>query len=124
MPKCDFNRVAMQSCWGHTSVFVFCKFALYSEGTSLWENLNFFLEKALLSLIVHFKGTFTYFYHRCIHDSQIFNILQLLLVICISSYICTSCVHNLSCFFSFSIIEYDPDKLSFHHLEYSTLKGL
>ena len=61
MPKCDFNRVTMQFCWGHNSAWVFCEFALYFQGTSLWENLHLFFAKALLSLIVHFKGTFTYF---------------------------------------------------------------
>ena len=34
---------------------------------------------------VHFKGTFTYCYHCFVHDSQIFNILQLLLIICNNS---------------------------------------
>ena len=59
MPKCDFNRVAMQLCWGHTSAWVFCEFAPYFHGTSLLELLNLSFAKALLSLIVHFKGTFT-----------------------------------------------------------------
>ena len=99
VPKCDFNRVAMQFCWGYTSAWVFCEFAVYFQGTSLEENLNLFFAKVLLSLIVHFKGTLTYFCHCFVHDSQIFNILQLLLTICISSYICVNCVHNLSCFF-------------------------
>ena len=59
--KCDFNRVAMQFCWGHTSAWVFYQLALYFQGTSLWKKLHLFFAKALLSLIVHFKGTFTYF---------------------------------------------------------------
>ena len=59
VPKCDFNRVAMQFCWGYTSAWVFCEFAVYFQGTSLEENLNLFFAKALLSLIVHFKGTLT-----------------------------------------------------------------
>ena len=99
VPKCDFNRVAMQFCWGYTSAWVFCEFAVYFQGTSLEENLNLFFAKVLLSLIVHFKGTLTYFYDCFVHDSQIFNILQLLFTIRISSYICVKYVHNLSCFF-------------------------
>ena len=117
VPKCGFNRVTMQFSWGYTSACVFCEFAGFFQGTSLEENLNLFFEKVLLCLIVHFKGTWTYFYHCFVHDSQIFNILQLLLTICISSYICVNCVQNLSCFFFFSIIEYDPNKLCFHDLE-------
>ena len=101
LPKCDFNRGALQFCWGYTSWWVFCKFAVYFQGTSLEENLNLFFAKVLLSLIVHFKDTLTYFCYCFVHDSQIFNVLQLLLTICISSYICMNCVHNLSCFFSF-----------------------
>ena len=104
-------------CWDHILAWVFCEFALYSQGTSLWKNLNLSFAKALLSLIIRFKGTFTYFYHFFVHDSQIFNILQLFLIIFISSYICVSCVHNLSCFSFFSIIDYDPNKFCFHHLK-------
>ena len=78
MPKCDFNRVVMQFCWGHTSAWVFCEFVAYFQGTFLREHLNLPFAKALLSLIAHFKGTFTYCYHCLLHDSEIFNILQLL----------------------------------------------
>ena len=101
VPKCDVSRVAMQFCWGQTLTWVFCEFAPYFQGTSLREHLHLSFAKALLSLIVHFKGTFTYCYHCFVHDSQILNILQLLLIICKSSSICVSCVHNLRlcCFF-------------------------
>ena len=73
-----------------------------------------------INLLRIFRAPFcgsTYCYHFFVHDSQIFNILQLLLIICSSSYICVSCVHNLKLFFFFSIIEYDPNKLRFHQLE-------
>ena len=34
MPKCDFNKVANQLYWNHTSVWVFsCKFAAYFQNT-------------------------------------------------------------------------------------------
>ena len=100
LPKYDFNRVAMHLYWGQTLAWVFCEFAPYCQGTSLWEHLNASFAKALLSLIVHFKGTFTLRYHCFTHDLQICNILQLLLIICNSGYICMSCVHNLKlCFF-------------------------
>ena len=34
MPKCDFNNVAKQLYWNHTSVLVFsCKFAAYFQNT-------------------------------------------------------------------------------------------
>ena len=59
VPKCDFKRVAMQFCWGHTSAWVFCEFAMYFQDTSLEGNVNLFFAKALLSLIVQFKGTLT-----------------------------------------------------------------
>ena len=102
VPKCDFNRVTMHLCWDHTSAWVFCELASYFQGTSLWEHLNLSFAKALLSLIVHFKGAFAYCYHCFVHESEIFNILQLLLIICNSSYICVSCVHNMKLlFFSF-----------------------
>ena len=55
--KCYFNRVAMQFCWDHISAWVFFEFAPYFQGISLWEDLNLFFIKALLSLIAHFKGT-------------------------------------------------------------------
>ena len=92
VPKYNFSRVAMQFCLVHTSAWVFCKFAVYFQCV---------FAKALLSLIVHFKGTFTYFYQCFIHDPQIFNVLQHLLILCISNYIFVSCVHNLSRFYSF-----------------------
>ena len=63
-------------------------------GRTYWGMLLSFA-KALSSFIVHFKGTFTYCYYCYVHDSQIFEILQLLLIICNSSYICVSCFsHN------------------------------
>ena len=49
-PKCDFNKVALQLYWNHTSTWVFsCKFAAYFRNTfsqeHLWvaafENLTF-----------------------------------------------------------------------------------
>ena len=34
MPKCDFNKVALQLYWNHTSAWVFsCKFAAYFQNT-------------------------------------------------------------------------------------------
>ena len=34
MPKCDFNKVAKQLYWNHTSAWVFsCKFAAYFQNT-------------------------------------------------------------------------------------------
>ena len=34
MPKCDFNKVAKQRYWNHTSAWVFsCKFATYFQNT-------------------------------------------------------------------------------------------
>ena len=77
---------------------------------------KFVFAKALLFLIVYFKDTFTYSYHCFVHDSQIFNILEFFFIIWDSCYSCMSCAHDLKlCFFS--IIEYDPNKLCFHHLE-------
>ena len=34
MPKCDFNKVAKQPYWNHTSAWVFCKLAAYFQKTS------------------------------------------------------------------------------------------
>ena len=63
-------------------------------GRTYWGMLLSFV-KALSSFIVHFKGTFTYCCYCFVYDLQIFNILQLLLIICSSSYICVSCFpHN------------------------------
>ena len=56
MPKCDFNRVAMHLCWGHTLVWVFCEFAPNFQGTSLWEHQNMSFAKVLLSLVVQLKA--------------------------------------------------------------------
>ena len=40
MPKCDFNKVAKQLCWNHTSACVFsCKFAAYFQNTFSQEHL-------------------------------------------------------------------------------------
>ena len=40
MPKCDFNKVAKQLNWNHTSAWVFsCKFAAYFQNTFSWEHL-------------------------------------------------------------------------------------
>ena len=104
MLKCDFNKVAMQLFWGHNLTWVFsCEFPPNSQDISLWENLprdTFVFWKGIIIFIVHSKDTFTNCCHCFVHDSQIFNILQLLLAICNSSYIYLSCVHNLElCFF-------------------------
>ena len=41
MPKCDFNKVASQLYWDHTSVWVFsCKFAAYWNHTSAWKQTS------------------------------------------------------------------------------------
>ena len=85
-------------CRSVISIELLCSFVGVTLRRGCSVNL---LCKVLLSLIVHFKGTLTYFCLCFVHDSQIFNILQLLLTICISSYICVNCVHNLTCFFSF-----------------------
>ena len=38
--KCDFNKIALQLNWNHTSAWVFsCKFAAYFQNTSSWEHL-------------------------------------------------------------------------------------
>ena len=38
MPKCDFNKVALQLYWNHTSAWVFsCRFAAYFQNTFSWE---------------------------------------------------------------------------------------
>ena len=102
--KYDFNKAAMQLCWGHTSAWVFSEFAPYLQGSSLWRHLNLSFAKTL-SLIVHFKGTLTYCYHYFDHDSQIFNFLTTFIIISNSSYICVSCVHKLKLFFFLSITE-------------------
>ena len=96
VPKCDFNKAATQSCWDDTSAWVFsCEFAVYFHGTFFWS-----FAKVLLSLIARFNSTFTYCSQCFVHDSQIITISQLLLIICNSSYICVSCVHNLKlCYF-------------------------
>ena len=41
VPKCDFNRVALQLFWGHTWAWAFCEFAWCVQGTSVWEHLCF-----------------------------------------------------------------------------------
>ena len=83
---------------------------------STYRGILLSFENALLSLIVHFKDTFTYCYNCFVHDSHIFNILQLLLIICNSRDIWMSCIHNLKLYY-FSKIEHDRNKLRFHHME-------
>ena len=40
MPKCDFNKVALQLYWNGTSAWLlFCKFAAYFHNTFSWEHL-------------------------------------------------------------------------------------
>ena len=40
MPKCNFNKVALQLYWNPTLAWVFsCKFAAYFQNTFLWEKL-------------------------------------------------------------------------------------
>ena len=40
MPKCDFNKVALQLYWNHISAWVFsCKFAAYFQNTFLQQHL-------------------------------------------------------------------------------------
>ena len=40
MPKCDFNKVALQLCWNRTSPWVFsCKFAAYFQNNFSYEHL-------------------------------------------------------------------------------------
>ena len=40
MPKCDFNKVALQLYWNHTSAWVFsCKFAAYFQNNFSQEHL-------------------------------------------------------------------------------------
>ena len=40
MPKCDFDKVAMQLYWNYTLAWVFsCKFAAYFQNTSFLERL-------------------------------------------------------------------------------------
>ena len=41
MPKCDFNKDALQLYWNHTSAWVIsCKFAAYFQNTFYWEYLR------------------------------------------------------------------------------------
>ena len=43
MPKCDFNKIALQLYWNHTLALVFsCKFAVYFQNTSGWLILRIF----------------------------------------------------------------------------------
>ena len=40
MPKCDFNKIALQLYWNRTSAWMFsCKFATYFQSTSSFEHL-------------------------------------------------------------------------------------
>ena len=40
MPKCNFNKVALQLYWNHTLAWVFsCKFAAYLQNTFSYEHL-------------------------------------------------------------------------------------
>ena len=40
MLKCDFNKVALQLYWNHTSAWVFyCKFIAYFQNIFFWEHL-------------------------------------------------------------------------------------
>ena len=40
MTECDFNKVALQHYWNHTSAWVFsCKFAAYFHNTFCYEHL-------------------------------------------------------------------------------------
>ena len=42
MLKCDFNKVALQLYWNHTSTWLFsCKFAVYFQNTFVWLLLFF-----------------------------------------------------------------------------------
>ena len=41
IPKCDFNKIALQLYWNHTSARVFsCKFAAYLQNTFFYEHLR------------------------------------------------------------------------------------
>ena len=40
MPKCDFNKVAWQLYWNHTSVWVSCKFAVNFQNIFYLEHLS------------------------------------------------------------------------------------
>ena len=102
--KCHFNRVAMQLCWGHFSACVFSpEFTTCSQGTllcwSTYRGIRLSFAKTWLFFIVHLKGTVTCCYNCFVCDSQSFNILQLMSIICKSSFICLSCVHNLELHF-------------------------
>ena len=47
MPKCNFNKVAKQLYWNHTSAWVFsCNFATYFQNTFPWE--HFWVTASLL----------------------------------------------------------------------------
>ena len=74
MPKCDFNKVALQFYWNCTSAWVFsCKFAAYFQNTfpqeHLWTAasvlLGFFIgnfERISLSTRKYRLGIFRYYY--------------------------------------------------------------
>ena len=118
LPKCDFNRDAMQLCWGYTSAWVFYEFAPYFQGTFLREHLNLSFAKALLSLIVHFKGTFTAITVLSMnHRFSIFYSFHWSFKTAVTFAWSFPIVWSCLFFLFFSIIQHFPNKLRFHHLE-------
>ena len=72
---CNFVGVTLQR--GCSLVNLLRIFRASLSG-STYGGMLFSFAKALLTLIFHFKGTFTCSYHCFDHDSHIFNVLQLL----------------------------------------------
>ena len=67
MPKCDFNKVALQFYWNHTSAWVFsCKFAAYFQNnffrTPFRKNTSGGLFLILPNLVIQLKKRLR---HRC-----------------------------------------------------------
>ena len=72
MPKCDFDKVAKQLYWNHTSAWMFsCKFAVYFQNICYWEHLwtaaseynAFSLSNKPASLTIPFTS---FWIHACI----------------------------------------------------------
>ena len=60
MPKCDFNKVALQLYWNRTSAWVFsCKFAAYFQNTFSSERLWTTASVILSDILWHMKFNFS-----------------------------------------------------------------
>ena len=97
VPKCDFNKVAMHLSRGNTLTWVFSCELLHILRPLFCRSpyWGMILQRHYCFSLSIFKKKFTCCHHCFAHVSQIFSILQLLLIICKSSHICMNCVHNL-----------------------------